>query len=106
MKPSKIMCDKTEMVVIDESSSRRVMMRIRYDQLINIAFDPCTERGFMKEIPSEKISLNVKMKEEPLVYYKAKDKDNWEQYKTELRKFCKDNRVSLYDNLPKEEGAE
>lgn len=103
MKAAKIMCDKTEMVVIDESSNRRTMGRIRYDQLINITFDPCTERGFLKEIPSEKISLNLKGREEPLVYFKAKDKDNWEQYKTELRKFCKDNRVSLYDNLEKAE---
>ncbi len=103
MKPAKIMCDKTEMVVIDESSSRRTMGRIRYDQLINITFDPCTERGFLKEIPSEKITLNLKGREEPLVYFKAKDKDNWDMYKQQLRKFCKDNRISLYDNLTEAE---
>ena len=103
MKPAKIMCDKTEMVVIDESSSRRTMGRIRYDQLINITFDPCTERGFLKEIPSEKITLNLKGREEPLVYFKAKDKDNWDMYKQQLRKFCKDNRISLYYNLTEAE---
>ncbi len=99
MKPEKIMCDMTEMVVIDESSSRRVMMRIVYNQITNIAFDPCKETGFLREIDSEKISITLKNRLEPLVYYKSKDKEHWEGYKAQIRKFCKDNRVSLYDNL-------
>lgn len=101
-KEEKIMCDAGEMVVIDESSSRRAMLRIVYHQVIHIAFDPCKETKFFRELPSEKITINLKNREEPLVYYKAKDKEHWENYKAQLRKFCKDNRVSLYDNLEKE----
>ena len=98
-KPEKIMCDMTEMVVIDETNPRRAMVRIVYSQIINIAFDPCTEAGFFRQLPSEKISINLKNREEPIVYYMSKDKENWEGYKAQIRKFCKQNRVSLYDNL-------
>ena len=99
MKQPKIMCDNTEMVIIDETEKRKRMGRITYDKIANIVFESCKETGFLKEIPSEKIVMNLKGQEKPLFWLKKANQGEWESYKAQLRKFCKDNRIPLYDNI-------
>lgn len=103
MKEPKFTFDKAEFIVLDESNSRRMLLHLNKDRIANIVFEKCTETGFLKEIPSEKITLNLRIREEPLVYYRKKNADEWENYKAGLRQFCKENRVTLYDYTVEEQ---
>lgn len=103
MKPEKIMCDETEIVVVDETSDRRVMRRIVKNDIQNIKILTCKETHFFKEVDSEciEILLHGMSSDQdgagPITYYMSKNKDRWESYKAQLRKYCKDNRVTLID---------
>ncbi|HIR35284.1 MAG TPA: hypothetical protein IAC91_04210 [Candidatus Faecimorpha stercoravium] len=97
MKHDKIMYDKTEIIVVDETGKRPALLNLTYDKITSIAFDKCKEGLFGK--PSEKISITVRGKEKPLVYYKGKEKEKFDRYKEMLTKFAKDNKVSFYNNL-------
>ena len=97
MKHDKIMYDKTEIIVVDETGKRPALLNLPYDKITSIAFDKCKEGLFGK--PSEKISITVRGKEKPLVYYKGKEKEKFDRYKEMLTKFAKDNKVSFYNNL-------
>ena len=97
MKHDKILYDKTEIIVVDETGKRPALLNLTYDKIVSIAFDNCKE-GVMKK-PSEKISITVRGKEVPLVYYKGKEKEKFDKYKEILTKFAKDNKISFYNNL-------
>lgn len=98
MKHDKIMYDKTEIIVVDETGKRPALLNLTYDKVISIAFDKCKEGLFKKD--SEKISITARGKEKPLTYYKGKEgAEKFERYKEMLTKFAKDNKISFYNNL-------
>ena len=96
MKHDKIMFDKTEIIVVDETGKRPALLNLTYDKITSVAFDPCKEGLFGK--PSEKIVITTKGGKN-LTYFKGKEKDRFDFYKENLTKFCKDNKVSFYNNL-------
>ncbi len=98
MKHDKILYDKTEIIVVDETGKRPALLNLTYDKIISISFDKCKEGLFGK--PSEKISITVRGKEKPLEYFRGKEgQEKFDRYKEMLVKFCKDNKVSFYNNL-------
>jgi len=74
-------------------------LNLKYNQISRIQFDPCREFRIFRFVPSEKISIYTPKRGEPLIYTKLKEKAFFEQYKQELAKFAKDNRVTFTDNL-------
>ena len=96
---SKILYDKTEIIVVDLSGKRAQALNLTYDKIVSIQFDNATVSKLFKKIPCEKITITIRGKEAPIVYFEADEKKNWEQYKTDLTKFAKDNKISFRNNL-------
>ena len=43
MKHDKILYDKTEIIVVDETGKRPALLNLTYDKIISISFDKCKE---------------------------------------------------------------
>jgi len=97
----KLTCDKTEINAVYPVDRKGKLDRISltYDKVISISFDKCTERKFFKKVDSEKISLRVRGRMEPIEYYKLEEGEHFESYKRDFEKFAKDNRITFYNNL-------
>ena len=96
----KIMFDKTEIIFVDLSGKRAQVINLPYDKITSVHFDKTKVKGLFGSKDSERISISVRGKEQPLTLVQAKEKaDLWEGYKNGLDKFCKDNRVSFYNEL-------
>ncbi len=96
---SKILYDKTEIIVVDTSGKRAVALNLTYDKVVSIQFDNSTVTKLFKKVPSEKITITVRGRENPVVFYQAEEAQFWDEYKRDLQKFVKDNRISFRNNL-------
>lgn len=99
---SKILYDKTEIVFVDLSGKKAKVHNLTYDKIVSIQFDNTTVRKLFKSVPSEKLSISIRTQEAPLVLYQVDEKPFWDEYKANLTKFAKDNRVSFHNNLAQE----
>jgi len=99
---NKILFDKTEIVFIDTYGKRTATLNLTYDKIVSVQFENSTYRKLFKVVPSEKIKLTIRGREEPLYLLEAREKaEYWQGYKDGLAKFCKDNRVSFHNDLTK-----
>ncbi|MGI5900341.1 MAG: hypothetical protein ACOX8S_10540 [Christensenellales bacterium] len=96
---SKILYDKTEIVVVDLSGKRAQALNLTYDKIVSIQFDNSTFSKLFKKVPSEKITITIRGRETPVVFFEELEKKYWDQYKSDLTKFAKDNRISFRNNL-------
>ena len=92
----KIICDKTEIILLDERKNDQVY-NFAYDQIKQIQIDTCNEFSWFRKIPSEKIEVYANKFAEPFVFLKSKNKQYFEEYKTELKKFADNNRIAFED---------
>jgi hypothetical protein len=100
MKQRRITCDKTELVLSIELKNRYTFMNLTYADIARIQIDEIIERKFLVwSIPSESITVTTTKQEKPIVYKKKKEKQFWDEYKTDLEKFCKTNNVSFTNTI-------
>ena len=106
MAQESIVFDKTEIAVMavtpvpgQPGKTNVKMLHLTYDQITNIQFDKVTVRGLFGSKPSEKITLAVKGRANPVEIFKHKEGKFFEGYKTGLEKFAKDNRITFRNNL-------
>jgi hypothetical protein len=88
--------DKTEIVLMTDKSQ---ILNLTYDQIVRIQFDKCIEKKLFSKFDSEKIEIMTRKQSEPVIYYKSKEKEFFEEYKEELAKFAKANRITFINNL-------
>ena len=96
----KITFDKTEISVYDDSGKRPVILNLTYERIMSIQFDhgQMPFMGIFKK-PSDRIMFQVRGLENPVILYKAREGDKFDGYIEGLRKFAKDNRITLHDYL-------
>ncbi|NLD87025.1 MAG: hypothetical protein GX633_02035 [Clostridiales bacterium] len=99
----RIIFDKTEISVVDMSGKNPVRINLTYDKIISIQLD----RGFKKKFyflkkECDRIMIKMRGRENPIPIYSVDDQ-YFEEYVSGLRKFAKDNRITLYDYLAKSE---
>lgn len=100
----KLTCDKTEInAVYSNPKGDLARISLTYDKIVSISFDKCEERKLFKKLPSEKITLRVRGLGEPIEYYKLREGEYFESYKRDFEKFARDNRITFYNNLDKEQ---
>ena len=93
-------CDKTEMIVAIMVENKTEFINLTYDKITRILLDSCMETQMLfKKVPSEKIEITVRNREFPIVFTKIKDKEYFDEYKQELEKFAKANRITFVNNL-------
>jgi hypothetical protein len=97
-KTEPILIDKTELILAADNG--KASINATYDKIVRIEIRKCEESKLLKKIPSEMISVTVRGREEPVVYYRMKvGEELFDGYKVALQKFCKDNRVSFTNNV-------
>jgi hypothetical protein len=97
---NKISFDKTEICVLDESGKRPMIFNLTYDKIPSIQFDHATMpvMGIFKK-PTDRIMIQVRNREQPIFLYRLKEEQYFDEYITGLRKFAKENRITLHDYL-------
>lgn len=96
-KRENILFDKTELTMAVLGQKRAEVVNATYDRINRIQIDSFMERKFLSKIPSEKISIFVTGRENPIVYTKLKEKEFFEGYKEKIREFAKENRITFED---------
>ena len=96
----KVSFDKTEISVYDDGGKRPQIYNLTYERITSIQLD----HGFMRYLgvlkkPSGRIMIQVRGRELPIILYSAKEGDKFQGYVDGLRKFAKENRITLHDYL-------
>ena len=94
----KIMFDKTEFVFTDTYGKRVATFNVTWEMIQSIYFDNCKVSGFFSTKPSQRITI-IMRHGAPLMLLSCKEKTGFDTYLDGLRKFAKDNRISLFDTL-------
>ena len=94
-----LMCDKTEILVVDSSGRNVRTHNLTYDQITTIQFDKCTAKKLFKTIPSEKIAISVRGLESPVLLLKHQEGPLFEEYKEQLEAFAKAHRITFHNYL-------
>lgn len=91
--------DKTEIVAVVLGKKKAFTHNLRYDQISSIKFEKCKEFRLFRLVPSEKIVITSPKLPNPVEFMKYKEKQYFEEYKKELGKFAKDNRITFHDAI-------
>lgn len=95
-----ILCDQTEIILAVPLKNKYKHLNLTYEDISRIQFDACTERKLLfKTVPSEKITIMTGKHPGPVVFTRENEKKFWDEYKTNLTKFAKDNNITFADNL-------
>lgn len=90
--------DKTEIILID-LHTKRGQMNITQDQVAGITLEKAEVRKLFKKVTCEKITINIR-KIHPAPYLlQSECGEHWVEYKTNLERFCKENRLPFTNNL-------
>ena len=100
MPKNKITFDKTEVCILDDSGKCQQLLNLTYDRITSIQFDHSTMPflGIFKK-PSDRIMVSIRGLEKPCILYSAREGEFFQGYVDGLRKFAKDNRITLHDHL-------
>lgn len=101
----KMTFEPTEMVLNYDSGKGRKDLMLSYDQIISISIDKCTVRKFFKTIETERVGVTPRQFGVSINYYAYKEGPYFQGYKDGLRKFAKENRISIYDSLKEQDGV-
>lgn len=91
--------DKTELSVVDLSGKNPVRHNLTYDKIISIQIEHSEKKVFffMKK-PCDVILINRRGSDKLIPVYSLND-PFFEEYLEGIRKFAKENRVSIYDYI-------
>lgn len=92
----KIICDKSEIILLDERDNDRIY-NFTSDQIKQIQINYCNEFSWFRKVPSEKIEIFANKFTEPFVFLKGKNKQYFQEYKSELSEFASNNRITFDD---------
>ncbi len=91
--------DKTELSVVDLSGKNPVRHNITYDKIISIQLDHSEKKVFLfTKKPCDRILIKKRGSETPIPVYSLND-PLFDEYLDGIRKFAKENRITLYDYL-------
>ncbi|MEI6602951.1 MAG: hypothetical protein WCL54_05650 [Clostridia bacterium] len=100
MTKQRIFCDKHEVTLLYDGNQKEESMTLLASEIARIQFDKVIERKFLfLKVESERIEIKPSKLNYSIIYSKSKAKERFEQYKTDLEKFAKDNRVTFVNNL-------
>ena len=94
-----VMVDKAELVLLVPMKNSVKNYNLTASSIVRIQFDKCKERKF-GIIPqdSEMITIVTPKSGAPIEYTKGKNPKYFAEYKADLEKFAKDNRITFTDN--------
>ena len=92
--------DRTEMIVYAKLGKRPAILNLTYERIISIRLDHGT-MPFLRILkkPSDRILIQLRRMENPVILYSAVLGEQFDGLAEGVRRFCKENRVTLYDYL-------
>ena len=99
MAREKILFDKTEIILTVVGKKKVQLVNLTCDKITSVSVDPAKGRilGIIP-VDSETITVRASGRAEPIVFWKHQEKQFFDSYKEKLADFCKNNRVTFYDN--------
>ncbi len=97
----KFFAEEVNMVYeMSEGKKKRTLRsNFPYRKIQSVTIEPCKERMLFKSVPSQRIVIKAVGVIGPIFYYQSKEQEFFEDYKNGFRKFCRENRVPLYDKV-------
>jgi hypothetical protein len=93
-----LIIDKTELIATLLMGNQWRNVAVTADKIRRIQYDKCVEKSLFKKVESEKITIEASASP-PIVFFKSKEKEFFEEYKQDLEKFAKNNRLTFVDNI-------
>jgi len=100
----RIYTDRTELMLMYLDGNQYKAANLNRDQIVRIQLDEFKERRFIIKVPSERIQIVAKNMSKPIVYTKLREKKHFDEYKSILEKYAKENRVTFINNIGKNTG--
>ncbi len=99
MAQRRVYLDKTSIVFMVPGKKKVIRRELSSQEIVRIQFDKCTERvlGIFPQ-KSEMITIVSGKLGNPITYKKGQNKKYFDEYKSGLEKFAKDNHVTFTDN--------
>ena len=99
MAPKRIFLDKTEIVFMVPAQKKVVRRELAAKDIVRIQFD-AKETKLLGIIPQKDETITVVSGKlgAPIVYKKSQNKKYFDEYKTGLARFAKENNVTFTDN--------
>jgi hypothetical protein len=72
---------------------------LNYYDITRIEFDEILVNKFFKKIRTEKIQIFTNTSSTPIEFIKQNNERYFEEYKQELSKFARDNKISIIDRI-------
>jgi hypothetical protein len=92
--------DKTEIVLGVTGGRQLQVLNLTYDKIVSIAFDKAKMKlPFFRTKESDAIIITVRGREFPVMYYREKEKQLFDEYLAGMETFAKDNRITFYNKL-------
>lgn len=88
--------DKTEFIVAVLNDGPAHLENIKYSDIINVTFKKAEKKPLFGAAPE---LIIIKTKQKSITIDQSKEKKFWDGYKKGMEKFCKDNRLTLYNEL-------
>lgn len=89
--------DRTELVIEHETKNRYETLNISYNQIIRIDFEKYVYKRLFKKEESERIILLIRGREEPLILTKRMCGQNFNEIKSGMKAFAKENKLTMFD---------
>lgn len=91
--------DKTELSVVDLAAKKPARHNLTYDKIISIQLEHSKKKTFLfMTKPCDVILIKKRGAEQPIPVYSLND-PHFDEYLEGIRKFAKENRVTIYDYL-------
>ena len=91
-----LLMDKTEFRVAILNDGPPRMEDVKYSDIINITFRKAEKKSLFGGAQEEII---IKTKKQSITLDQKQEKKFWDGYKKSLEEFCKNNRLTLYNEL-------
>ncbi|NMA38499.1 MAG: hypothetical protein GX942_09390 [Papillibacter sp.] len=94
----RIFIDKTEIVCGLLMGTTATRVSIKASDIIEVSFSAMEVKKLLGKQKKEMLTIKVKSQQFPYVITKEKmDEKYWESYKTGMKTFCKNNRITFND---------
>lgn len=99
MEKRRLSCSKDWTTLTIADFDEKKTLYLNYYDINRIEFDEMFINKLFKKIRSEKIQIFTNTSSAPIEFTKHKHEKYFEEYKQELTKFARDNKISLIDRI-------
>lgn len=99
MQKERVLFDKTEVTMAVVVGKNVQVVHLTYDRINSVTLEPYTARTLFRKTSSERIPVRASGQAEPYVLEAPREGKYFEGYKEGFRRFCRENRITLYDKL-------